>query len=441
MTTSENYPAHWRLIKIGDVCRVRRGASPRPIDSPEWFSSSGRGWVRIVDVTRSDGRLRSTEQRLSRRGEALSVPVEPGQLIMSIAATIGVPAIVEIPVCIHDGFVVFDQYERDVDTTFLFHFINYYIPKFRSQGQTGTQPNLNTGIVNAMPFPLPPLDEQRAIAAILDTIDAAIQNAERVIAKQKSIRAGLLDDLLTYGLDANGEPRDVLTHPEQFQESPLGLMPRDWDVVALERCLTGIDAGKSPDCPDIPASADEWGVLKVSAVKPDGFDASENKVITNPKHIVPAYEVRQGDLLITRANTYELVGIVSLVIQPISRLMLSDKTLRLNVNKKQAELEYLFYALQMPYARFQIEVNATGSSGTMKNISQETIAGLSILRPPLEEQRLIVQVLNEATEVLANEQQYRDKLIAKKKGLMDDLLTGRVRVGDGRLDEVLERKS
>jgi restriction endonuclease S subunit len=73
----------------------------------------------------------------------------------------------------------------------------------------------------------------------------------------------------------------------------------------------------------------------------------------------------------------------------------------------------------------------------MKNISQEAIAGLSILRPSLEEQRLIVQVLNEASEVLIDEQQHRDKLIAKKKGLMDDLLTGRVRVGAVRLDEVL----
>ncbi|MFB2819013.1 restriction endonuclease subunit S [Umezakia ovalisporum] len=112
-------PKDWSITNIGEIARVRRGASPRPIDSPEWFANEGFGWVRITDVTRSNGHLYRTEQYLSSRGVLRSVPVKPGQLIMSICATIGEPAIVEINVCIHDGFVVFDQYQKKLNTKFL----------------------------------------------------------------------------------------------------------------------------------------------------------------------------------------------------------------------------------------------------------------------------------------------------------------------------------
>lgn len=182
--------------------------------------------------------------------------------------------------------------------------------------------------------------------------------------------------MLTRGLDENGELRDAIAHPDNFKDSPLGQIPKHWEVKALDQILTGIDAGKSPDCPDIPAQSDEWGVLKVSAVHPNGFRAEENKVITNPSYINPAYEVQDGNLLITRANTYELVGLTCFVKNPPHRLLLSDKTLRLNVNSNLAFVQFVFYALQMPFVRRQIENNATGSSAGMKNISQKIIRNL-----------------------------------------------------------------
>jgi len=234
--------------------------------------------------------------------------------------------------------------------------------------------------------------------------------------------------LLTRGLDENGELRDAIAHPEQFQDSPLGRIPKDWEVKAVEQILTGIDAGKSPDCPDIPAQSDEWGVLKVSAVRSDGFRAEENKVITNSVYINAAYEVKDGDLLITRANTYELVGLTCLVKNPPLRLLLSDKTLRLNVNHDFASVEFVSYILQMYLVRRQIQTNATGSSAGMKNISQKIIRSILIPLPKtINEQLEIVSTLNGHDERIRAEEAYRDKLKLQKKGLMDDLLTGRVR--------------
>src|SRR5690606_33484545 len=90
----------------------------------------------------------------------------------------------------------------------------------------------------AFPICLPPLPEQRRIAAILDTLDEAIRQTEALIAKLKQIKRGLLHDLLTRGIDDNGELRDPERHPEQFRDSPLGRVPRGWMVSRLENQLT-----------------------------------------------------------------------------------------------------------------------------------------------------------------------------------------------------------
>src|SRR5665811_2073853 len=155
--------------------------------------------------------------------------------------------------------------------------------------------------------------EQRRIADILDTLDDAIRKTEEIIAKLQQVKQGLLYDLLTWGIDENGELRDPERDPEQFKETVLGRVPKEWRVVPLDELLTRIEAGKSFSAPDYPAGQGEWGILKVSAVRPEGLQAAENKTVTDSSLINPAYEVRPGDLLITRANTYELVGMTRLV--------------------------------------------------------------------------------------------------------------------------------
>jgi type I restriction enzyme S subunit len=102
----------------------------------------------------------------------------------------------------------------------------------RFAASTGV-PSLNRNFVHPTPVLLPPLDEQSRIAVVLDTVDEAITKTEVAIAKLKQMRAGLLHDLLTRGLDENGQLHDPVAHPEQFQGSLLGQSPREWDVVRV----------------------------------------------------------------------------------------------------------------------------------------------------------------------------------------------------------------
>ncbi|MER9416261.1 restriction endonuclease subunit S [Mesorhizobium sp. M0306] len=177
---------------------MRRGASPRPIDDPKWFADKGRGWVRIRDVTAAQSsKLLTTEQYLSDAGVSKSVSVDPGELIMSICATIGVPRLVGVPVCIHDGFVVFRKHDKSLDTSFLYFFLQFIAEKLSAGGQPGTQKNLNTTIVGAIQTPWISLKEQAAIAEALEYAEMATRAHASSVENLRYERRALMQQLLS----------------------------------------------------------------------------------------------------------------------------------------------------------------------------------------------------------------------------------------------------
>ena len=141
-----NFP-NWEIKKLGEVAEIKRGASPRPITSPKWFSSkSNIGWVRISDVTKSNKYLEKTEQYLSDEGVLKSRLVAKNNLIMSICATIGKPIYTKFDVCIHDGFVVFQNLK--INKEYLYYYLDLIQYNWYKYGQPGTQVNLNSEIVS-----------------------------------------------------------------------------------------------------------------------------------------------------------------------------------------------------------------------------------------------------------------------------------------------------
>lgn len=286
-------------------------------------------------------------------------------------------------------------------------------------------PCLNTSILKQVPIRLPEMSGQRQIAEILDTADDVIRSTRLLIAKLELAKRGLVHDLLTCGITESGRLRGR----NRLRQTSLGLVPVDWTLGLLGRALTGIDAGRSPDLPDRPAQAGEWGVLKVSAIRPDGLQETENKVVTRRSLIDSNIEVRHDDLLISRANTPALVGLACYVREPRPRLMLSDKTLRLKVDLRLAASEFLAYLLQASFSRRQLEASGTGSSGSMKNISQAEIRSLVLPLPDVQEQYRILDRLEAARADLYALRSELSKLRLIKRGLMNDLLTGRVRMG------------
>ena len=190
-------PEDWMVDSLKEVADIKRGASPRPIDSPKWFdNSSETGWLRISDVTKSDKYLRNTVQNLSEEGIKHSRPVSKGALVMSICATVGRPIIVQKEICIHDGFVVFKNLRLDRD--FAYYILQELEKSWGEKGQTGSQMNLNTELINTTIIAFPSdKPEQTAIANTLTAIDTDIQTLKQRLAKTKALKQGMMQELLT----------------------------------------------------------------------------------------------------------------------------------------------------------------------------------------------------------------------------------------------------
>ncbi|WP_200422522.1 restriction endonuclease subunit S [Streptomyces sp. Y2F8-2] len=267
-----------------------------------------------------------------------------------------------------------------------------------ARGTSDSMVKISASFVEDIEIPLPTLEEQHRIVAAHAAFERRIGVLERALAKLRVVEG-------TSVASALGTSRRV----------PLGA----W--------LAGIESGKSPLAEDAPAGEGEWGVLKVSAVQAGWFDRTENKVLRDPQLVDQRYEVRPGDLLMTRANTEELVGLACVANDPGPRLLLSDKTLRLVPDKSAAVPEFIALALASLGVRRQIQTAATGSSASMKNISQAAIRELLVPDVPLEGQRQTVAGVAAIQRRIRAHIRQISKLRTVQQAVAEDLLAGRGR--------------
>lgn len=170
-----------------------------------------------------------------------------------------------------------------------------------------------------------------------------------------------------------------------------------WPTVRLSEVILDLENGWSPKCHDRPASAGEWGVLKLGAVSFGTFDENENKALASNHEPRPHLEVKPGQILISRANVTRLVGATALVKETRDRLMLCDKIFRVVPRHPAPVVDaFLTEVLRISDVRRQIESKVTGTSPTMKNISKPALLGLTFPLPPVPEQQRIVQELENA---------------------------------------------
>lgn len=200
-------PEHWEYKRMKFLAYPKRGSSPRPIDDPIYFDDEGEySWVRISDVTASNKYLLQTEQKLSPIGKSKSTPLEPGELFVSIAATVGKPIITKIKCCIHDGFVWLKNLKHNKE---YYYYIFSGGELYKGLGKLGTQLNLNSTFIGNIEVPVPPLDEQESIANYLDIqtaqIDALIGKTNRAIEKLQEYRTALISAAVTGKIDVREE--------------------------------------------------------------------------------------------------------------------------------------------------------------------------------------------------------------------------------------------
>jgi type I restriction enzyme S subunit len=226
-------PEQWTVISIKWLSPVKRGASPRPIDDEKYFDDEGEfAWVRIADVSASDGVLVDTTQRLSHLGSSLSVKIAPGELFVSIAGTVGKPCISAIRACIHDGFVYFPTLK--IDPKFLYRIFEGG-GCYGGLGKWGTQLNLNTDTIGSIRVAVPPPSEMKHLLAFLDLetakIDALVAEQQLLIELLKEKRQAVISHAVTKGLNSDAPMKDSGVEW-------LGEVPAHWEVKVIKRFST-----------------------------------------------------------------------------------------------------------------------------------------------------------------------------------------------------------
>jgi type I restriction enzyme S subunit len=265
-------------------------------------------------------------------------------------------------------------------------------------------------------------NEQRRIAAVLDTVDEAIAKTEAVITKLKQMRAGLLHDLLTRGLDEHGQLRDPIAHPEQFQASPLGCIPCKWRVLVLSDVAEKVQDGThfSPKTTSGPRR-----YLTSKNVRFGFLDLSDCGWISEAEHqeIFRRCDVRKNDILLTKdgANT----GNASLNTLDEEFSLLSSVALircRAGLSHHKFFLNYLL----SPTGQKRLKDLMSGNAIT--RLTLQKIKNFTVPLPPFEEQMWIAEQLEGCSIAIESTECEMVKLHQLKSGLMSDLLTGRVRV-------------
>lgn len=431
--TAEGYwgelPDDWNLLSIRQGFRLIGSGTTPPTERKEFYNGSVP-WVTTSELRES--RISETEQKLTQIAinelSVLKVFPPDTVLIAMYGATVGRVAILGIPACVNQAVCALAK-----PTYFVAEFVAYALQASRqfllSLVSGGGQPNLNARKVTSHRIPCPPLSQQQRIADYLDQktaeIDALIAAKQRLLGLLGEKRRSLITHAVTCGLDP-----DVST-----KETGLKWMewiPEHWNIECLKYHLSGIEQGWSPLSDNFPADSDEWGVLKVGAVNGWEFDPNENKRIPTELEPKLEYEIQSGDLLVSRANTTELVGSAALVKEVRPKLMLCDKLFRLAMHGGRLEPEFLVFYLRSLSGRFIFERDASGASSSMQNISQETLSSLWIPLPPAAEQLSIVAHMKESLSLLVALEETTTNAInllqERRTSLISATVTGQVQI-------------
>lgn len=354
----------WQQTTLGEVADIVSGSTPKSSVSRYWDGQIA--WATPTDLSRLEGKhISVTDRTISDAGltESSARLLPPGSVLFSSRAPIGLVAINTTPMATNQGFKSFVP-KPEVHSDFLYWWLKANRRQLEDLGNGATFKEVSKAVVSRVEFPLPPLTEQRRIAAILDKADA--------IRRKRELALKLADDFLrSMFLEMFGDPLRN---------------PRGWQLGTISDCLAGAVAGWSALGEARPASADEMGVLKISAVTSGEYLPKENKAVgmipANKLLVIP----QVGDLLFSRANTRELVAATCIVTEAPQNVFLPDKLWRLDVDSKVADVAYLKFVMTNEDYRGQLCSTATGTSGSMLNISKAKLLAHPVPLPPKEMQ-------------------------------------------------------
>ncbi|WP_075175527.1 restriction endonuclease subunit S [Acinetobacter indicus] len=426
----ENVPREWDIIKIKHLSTVKRGASPRPIDDPKYFDDNGEyAWVRIADVSASDMYLLNTTQTMSDLGSSLSVKLEPNQLFLSIAGTVGKPCINKIKACIHDGFVYFP--ELKIPNKYLFY-VFAGEQAYKGLGKMGTQLNLNTDTVGDIKVALP--KSQSDIYKIIEFLDHETTKIDHLIEKQQQLiellkekRQAVISHAVTKGLDPNVPMKDSGVEW-------LGKVPEHWNMAPVRRYLVEHRQGYYTT----ESYVDEGlKLLRITDLRDLGEINISNCPMVNESDTTHLFKLQKGDVVFARTGGAGSFGVIT---EDYENLIYASYLIRFRFMNKIFEPDYLRFLFQSD--SFQLSVKQNIHGGVNQNIHAEDIKNTVICAPSLSEQKEIIEYLENQCLLFENliyKASYSVKLMQERRtALISSTVTGKIDVRNWQAPTVAE---
>jgi len=384
-------------VRLIDVCDFQGGSQP---PKNEWIVKPQDGYIRMLQI-RDFTQSRNVDIEYVRYTEKTKLCNNDDILIARYGASIG-----KILTGLSGAYNVAIMKTIPDVTRLSKRYLMYYLLSdvfqefIKNVGSRAAQAGFNKEELSALTIPLPPLEIQHQIASTLDKVTHIIDLCNQIIKK----------------LDLLVKSRFV----EMFGEPIFNSM--NWDCCELGACLESIDNGKSYVCDNNCRTGDNPAILKLSAVTYGIYKPDENKAMIDEDLFDESAEVRDNDLLFTRKNTPELVGMSAYVFSTPPKLMMPDLIFRLNV-KASCNKIYLWQLINHDLFRPCIQNIANGSAKSMSNISKERLSKLTIPVPPLDLQQQFAAFVEQTDKSKLAVKQVLEKAETLKKALMQKYFT------------------
>lgn len=420
-------PEHWEVGKLGFEASVKARLGWKGLKAEEYVDE---GYVFLSTPNIKDNCIDFdnvnyiTEERYFESPEIMIC--QGDVLIAKDGSTTGITNVVRhlpSPATVNSSLAVLRP-KGGTDSVYLYYWMLSSFTQFvikKMQGGMGV-PHLFQADLKKFSLLLPSLPEQRAIAAFLDAhtskLDALIAKERELIDKLKEKRAALITRTVTRGLPPDAATAAGLDPYPKMKDSGvewLGEVPEPWAVKRLKHYIQRLNSGASVNSDNMPTEDDSPGILKTSCVYGDVFRPEENKLVVEEEINRVFCPVLGDSLIISRMNTPELVGSCGYVAQGLPHLYLPDRLWITHfANKNKSFPKFFWYRIISRDIKEQISSLATGTSGSMKNLMQESFLSIAMAIPPLAEQRAIAAYLDRETAAI-------DALVAKVETAIERL--------------------
>jgi type I restriction enzyme S subunit len=396
----------WMTRKVGDLCKVGRGSSPRPKADPQYFDGGDIPWVKVADATASGKYLYETQETVNAYGAKFSRLLPAGSLIICTSGTLGLTKFLGVNGCIHDGWLYTYDY-NGIEPEFLYYFLQTQQPYFASVASGAAIQNISTDILRNTPIYLPDVPDQVRIASVLSAYDDLIENNRRRMALLEESARLLYQEWFVR-----------LRFPGHEHVRVIDGVPEGWDAGVIGDFYKTASGGTpSRSIPEFFTGDIPW--VKTQEL-PNGFILDTNEKITEDavKHSSAKIFSNQTLLVALYGATVGEVGILSMdaaTNQACCAVMPKD-------DRAHFVHSFLFFREN------KSQLMALSAGAAQNNISQQIIREYNMLMPPKSLMRVFVGALKPVFGQLLNLSRQNKKLREARDLLLPRLMSGEVPV-------------